>query len=108
MFHIEDALRTIVREELRAVMLEAKPATPAPAGDLMTLEDAASHGKVSKATLHRWLRAEGGRPPLLTRHGKGRLTRVERTQLDAVLRAGPKMQDVDPVALGTALARGAA
>ena len=98
---LEDTLRAIVREEVRAALRDAASPT-APTGDVLTLDEAATHANVSKATLHRWMR-DG----LVTRRGHGRLTRVSRAQVDAALANGGTVAQVrDPVAIGLALARG--
>lgn len=97
----EESIRAIVREEVRAALREAQ--APAPTGGMLTIEEAAAHAKCSKATLHKWLR-DGA----LTRHGSGKLTRVDRAQLDQVLANGVRQSKParDPAAIALALVRG--
>ena len=75
----EDALRRIIREEMRAVLRE-ELAAQVPRDALLTLEQAAQEFSISRDTLRRWMRT--GR---LRRRGAGKLTRVRREDVAAAL-----------------------
>jgi excisionase family DNA binding protein len=74
---IRDAVRTAVREELRAGLADLRPA---PAGQYLTIKEAAELARVSRDSLRRWIGA--GR---LTARRAGRELRIERSALEAFL-----------------------
>jgi excisionase family DNA binding protein len=84
-----DALRELVRQIVREE-LARRPTSDAP--ELLTIPEAAEHARVIPGTIRRWIRA--GR---LASTGEGKLLRVRRVDLDAVL-AGGAEQGVDEIA----------
>lgn len=69
----EAALRALIREEMRAVLAEARVV---PEGGLLTLDQAAREFSTTPSTLRRWM-AQGR----LKRVGDGRNTRVRRSDV---------------------------
>lgn len=83
---LEDTLRVIVREEIRALRedLQAWQATPSASGaELLTYAQAAALKGLGYSTIRAW--AESGR---LNKHGEGRNVRVSKLELDRVM--GPR------------------
>lgn len=80
---LEEVIRTIVREEVRAALAEAlirnAPAKPADGGYL-SIVGAAGYASVAPGTLRRWIRS--GRLPV---RRAGRVYRIARSELDAFL-----------------------
>lgn len=80
--NLDETLRTIVREEIRAALREVGGVQPA-ATELLTITQAAEVANVHRATVQRWLKAGQ-----LQRRGSGRLTRVARSDVMEVLARG--------------------
>ena len=76
-----EAFRSIIREELRAV-LEALRSPPAAAAldEFLSVKDAANVARVSRATVRAWIQRRMLRP-----YGQGRVLRVRRSELLALL-----------------------
>jgi excisionase family DNA binding protein len=74
---LREMIRAIVREEIRAVIAEAK-------GDEWLSTDAAADvARVAPATIRRWVREHR-----LGEHRAGRMVRVLRSELEALMRGG--------------------
>ena len=76
---IVEALRDLVRHEVRQVLAELGPRDPDPC---LSIADAAKHAGCSARTVRRWI-ARGD----LVAHRVNRLVRVRRTDLERLLRA---------------------
>jgi len=74
----EDTLRQLIREEICAALRDMAPTV-----EMLSIEESAALAKVSRTTMQRYLK-DG----VLVRHGKGKLTRVRRADVLALLDNG--------------------
>lgn len=84
---IKEAVRDVVREEVRAALKDSLVRPPQPPREttrLLTTSEAAEFAKVGAATVRRWIGSED-LPALRTKHGY----RIDRNDLDAFLRRAP-------------------
>ena len=84
---IEQALRSMIREELRAVIGELREVERAPAAhaEPLTVKEAAAIARVTEKTIRNWLAAKE-----LTTFHAGRQLRVDRRELASFMATGPK------------------
>lgn len=94
---IEDTIRTVVREEIRAAVRELAEelrGATAPAGHLLSYAEAAVYTGFGTSTIQDMVRS--GR---LNKYGEGRRVRVSREELDRIMapkpRAVPSEADLD-------------
>jgi excisionase family DNA binding protein len=86
----ENALRLLIREEMRNALRESAESSvsatrePAENTDYITVKRAASIASVTESTLREWLRT--GR---LRRYGHGRVVRVRLSELHHLMEHGP-------------------
>ena len=80
----EDALREIIRDEIRATLRQELGKKPAASGEFVSVADAAQIASVAQQTIRVWIR--GGK---LKRYNAGRVYRVRRTELEALLASPP-------------------
>lgn len=76
---LRDMIREVVREEIRAVLVEAK------GEEFLSTDAAAKLAGVEPGTIRRWIRQHR-----LSDNRAGRMVRVLRSELEAMLRAGRK------------------
>jgi len=86
----EDALREIIRDELRSVIRQELGQKPAAAGDYVSAAEAAQIAAVSPQTIRAWIRQ--GK---LKQFNAGRVIRVRRLELGALM-ASPAGTPVSP------------
>jgi len=94
---IEDELRRIVREEVIAAVRVLVPVPPpARLSERITVKEAASAAKVSKATVRVWIKAGH-----LTTYWAGHQQRIDAAELERLMRDGPRVeaQDKTPIEL---------
>jgi excisionase family DNA binding protein len=83
---IEQALRSMIREEVRAAVDAAlQSSAPTVGTERLTVREAATVAKVSEKTIRNWLAAK----QMTTLHA-GRQLRVDRGELDRFMATGPK------------------
>jgi excisionase family DNA binding protein len=62
--------------------------------DLLTVREVAKQLRVDDSTVRRWIRNGVLEAIILPRRGAGRIYRIRRSTLDALLASRPKRQDV--------------
>ena len=83
---IEQALRSMIREEVRAAVDDAlRTSVPASPTECFTVKEAAAVAKVTEKTIRNWLAAKE-----LTTFHAGRQLRVDRRELASFMATGPK------------------
>ena len=80
---VRDELRRVLREEMRFAVSELQSATPAPK-EFLSVAEAAALLDVSETTVREWM-ANG-----LKRYGQDRVVRIRRSELLAFLSANPQ------------------
>jgi excisionase family DNA binding protein len=98
---MEETIRGIVREEVRAALQEYLPVRRE-GGDVLSIAEAAELARVHRVTVTRWL-GDG----TLKRLGSGRMTRVRRDDVLALLENGPAQdKPLSPEQMGRNVAAG--
>lgn len=95
---LRETLRAVLREELdRALADRSTPENTLALAGKLTIAGAAARSGYSASTINKWLNEKK-----LTRHGKGRLTRVDALELDRLTRdmgsepsATPSQAEID-------------
>ena len=91
---MESAFLALVRQAVAEALADQQarsiaPASSPPPAEYLTFDDAAAYASVSKGTIRNWVKA--GR---IGSYGVGRVARVKRAELDALLSQGGLREDL--------------